>query len=125
MEFAYTPETSVSAIISSGSDVTVFLEEQAEDVGIDLTNAPEELALTDTGLAIPCRLAPLRIRIADATGETCEWQATVGFTNFPLLRPLFGHRGCLEFFTATLLGEVRQVVLNPNKTFSGLHILPP
>lgn len=115
----------LAGILSSGSDITVFLEEDARDIGIDLTGLPEEQGLTDTSLAIPYRRAPVTVRITDASGETCEWQTAVGFTTFPLLWPLLGHTGFLEFFTASLLGEPHQVVLDPNATFPGQHFLPP
>jgi hypothetical protein len=74
----------IAAIISSGSDVTVFPQEDADLLGIDLTATPEEEALLDNSLAIRYRPARVRIQVADGSGERCEWDTTVGFTAFPL-----------------------------------------
>jgi hypothetical protein len=115
----------LGCILSSGSDLTIFPEEEAGLVGIDLQAAPTEQALTDTGLALLFRRAGVPIRIADGSGETCEWDTTVAFTTFPLIWPLLGHTAFLEFFHVGLDGELREAVLSPNRSFQGLHTPPP
>jgi len=115
----------LGCILSSGSDLTVFPEEEADMVGIDLRAVQSEQALTDTGLAILFRRAPVRIRITDGSGETCEWDTRIGFTAFPLIWPLLGQTAFLEFFSANLHGELHEAVLAPNQTFQGQHTPPP
>jgi hypothetical protein len=115
----------LGCILSSGSDLTVFPEEEADFVGIDLHAAQNEQALTDAGLAILFRRAAVRIRIADGSGETCEWDTLIGFTAFPLIWPLLGQTAFLEFFNANLDGELHEAVLSPNGTFQGQHTPPP
>jgi hypothetical protein len=114
----------LAGILSCGSDITVFRDEDAEDIQVDLSQIPEEHALTDTGLALPCRLALVMVRITDAAGETCEWQTKVGFTNFPLVWPLLGHTGFLEYFTTSLLGESGEAILSRNPKFTGTYTPP-
>jgi hypothetical protein len=111
-------------ILSSGSDVTVFPEQEADLLGIDLSSIAEEEALTDTTLAIRYRPARVRLHVEDGNGEWCEWDTTVAFTNFPIGNPLLGHRWFLEFFEAKLLGDAQQAILTPNQTFSGQHHKP-
>jgi hypothetical protein len=60
------------------------------------------------------------LRLTDAR-ERCEWPAWVAFAPLPMRRGLLGFAGCLQFFTATFLGDVEEVDLDPNRLYPGTH----
>src|SRR5438309_424991 len=103
----------VQGHLDTASDDTVFPEAMAAKLGIDLTNAPVGEA-SGVGMAsVPLRFAEVTLRIANG-GERREWPAWVGFTSVPIRRPLLGFAGCLQFFSATFLGDREEVDLTVN-----------
>jgi hypothetical protein len=108
-------------LLDTGSDDTVFPDAVAAAVGIDLTQAPEfSLNLAARGL-VQCRYAIVSLLISDGR-ETFEWSAIVGFVSVPLLFPLLGHAGFLQFFDAEFRGADHEVILMPNRDFTGRRI---
>src|SRR5258708_2998525 len=90
----------VAAPVEPGADGQGFHDTVARDLGIDLTNAPQGAA---TGLAMnqsAIRYAEVIVRLAQGA-ERREWRAWVGFTSDPIIRPVLGFAGFLQFFTAT------------------------
>src|SRR5207247_7225902 len=112
----------IDACVDSAADDTVFPRHLAVRLGIDLTNAPQ-------GEARPAGYAPLpllysRVPLLLTDGfETCEWEAIVGFVAVPLRWVLLGHAGFLEFFDVHLRGARREVILTPNISFPGKHVI--
>ncbi len=109
-------------LLDTGSDDTIFPQGIATAIGIDLTNAPQlTIHLAGRG-PFPCRYAQAGLRITDGLTETYEWPAVIGFVPVPLLNPLFGHAGFLQFFDAEFRGADREVILKPNPSFPGQRI---
>jgi hypothetical protein len=108
--------------VDSASDDTIFPQTLAQSLGIDLTGAPRGEARPIDGVAIPYLYARIRLRISDGW-EQYEWEATVGFANLQLRWALLGHAGFLDFFDTTLFGFRREVILTPNSSFPGQHLI--
>ena len=105
-------------LLDTGSDDTVFSEQVARDIGLDLTNAP---TVTSVGVGqVPAlvRYAEVTLRLA-GNGDRHEWQARVGFTSVPLKQALLGFAGFLEYFTATFQGDREEVELTINSLYPG------
>jgi hypothetical protein len=107
------------ALLDTGSDDSVFPEDIATRIGIDLSSAP-----TGTGRGVGAspsaslRYAEVTLRIATAT-EQREWSGWVGFTAGPLRRPLLGYAGFLQFFDITFRGAREEVELAINAAYPG------
>src|SRR5262249_44049052 len=67
------------ALLDTGSDDTVFSEEVAVKIGLDLTNAPQGMAAGVGRANAHLRYAQVTLRMTDGH-EQHEWQAWVGFT---------------------------------------------
>jgi hypothetical protein len=105
--------------IDSGTDDTLFPKPLAAILGVAMTSPP------DVGEAQPVGGQPQRysygqvkLRVSDGT-EAYEWEAVVGFIDSPLVWPLLGHAGFLQFFDVQLLGAQRETVLTPNSSYPG------
>jgi hypothetical protein len=107
-----------TALLDTGSDDTVFPEDVAALIGLDLTNAPTGSASGVGMVAAPIRYAEVRLRLTDGN-EFREWPARVGFTPTPLKRGLLGFAGFFQFFTATFDGERELVELSVNSLYPG------
>lgn len=112
------------AHLDPGSDDCVFPSDIAEELGIDLTHAPEGEAAGVGQQPVTLRYAQVTFRIANG-GERCEWLAWIAFTDLPMNRPLLGFAGFLQFFTATFHGDQEVVELEANSLFPGTLVAPP
>jgi predicted aspartyl protease len=106
------------ALLDTGADDTIFPERVAHAIGIDLTGAPVGMAGGIGARVIPVRYAEVQLRLTDGR-ELREWTAWVGFTSIGLRWPLLGFAGCLQFFTATFLGDREEVELAVNSLYRG------
>ena len=108
--------------LDSGSDDTIVPVAVAHQTGIDLSGAPEgeSQGVGGNPIRYPCALVTLRI--SDGV-ESCSWQAMVGFINVPRRFGLLGLAGFLDYFDTRLLGQLREVQLEPNGLFPGRHIV--
>ena len=105
-------------LLDTGADDTIFPEDDANKLGIDLSNAPSGSA---SGVGMGpywVRYAKVTFRITDGQ-EQREWEGWVGFTSARLHRPLLGHAGFLQFFDATFRGDAEIVELTPNSSYAG------
>lgn len=109
-------------ILDTGADETVFELRVAAAIGVDLTGAPERKISLVGRPAFRCQYAQVLLRITDGVQETYEWPAIVGFVPIKLHRPLLGHAGFLQFFDVEFRGADHEVILLPNRTFSGRRI---
>jgi len=107
------------AILDTAADDTVFPESLAAQLGIDLTAAPTGAGSGVGLVTVPLRYAEVTLRIA-SPHEQREWQAWVGFTSGKLRRPILGFAGCLQYFTATFLGDQEEVELSVNRLYPGI-----
>jgi predicted aspartyl protease len=107
-----------TALLDTGADDSVFPEDVAALIGIDLTNAPPGAASGVGMVAAPIRYAEVQIRLTDGQ-EFREWPARVGFTSAPLKRGLLGFAGFFQFFTATFDGDREHVELTVNALYPG------
>jgi hypothetical protein len=107
----------LDALLDTGADDTVFPEAVANNLGVDLTNAPTgEGAGAGLG-AVRIRYAPVTLRLTDGR-EFREWTTLVGFA-LGLRQALLGYAGCLQFFTATFHGDLEEVELTVNGLYPG------
>jgi len=70
------------------------------------------------GVPLPVRYVQATLRLTDGT-EFREWTAWVGFAPVPMLWPLLGFAGFLQFFSASFLGDREEVELNVNSLYPG------
>jgi hypothetical protein len=105
-------------LLDTGADDTVFPEFVAAVIGIDLTNAPIGTASGAAASPVPLRYGLVTLRIASSQ-ERREWRAWVGFTSAPLIRPLLGFAGFLQFFDCLFRGAREEVELTINANYSG------
>jgi hypothetical protein len=108
----------VTALLDSGADDTVFSDQVALSIGLDLSNAPRHIM---SGVGSPPYIisyAPITIRLTDGK-EFREWPALVGFTSARMVHPLLGFAGCLQFFDALFRGEREEVELTINGLYPG------
>jgi hypothetical protein len=110
------------ACIDCASDDSVFPMRLARRLGIDLTNAPEGQVQAVAQSALPVKYARVTLLLADGF-ESCQWHAIVAFADVPLRWALLGHAGFLQFFDVNLRGALREVVVVPNGSFSGQHVI--
>ncbi len=106
------------ALLDTGADETVFPEELAAKVGVDLTMAPSGTARVIGHSLVPVRYAEVTLRITDGR-ERREWVGWVGFPSARMNRPLLAFAGFLQFFTATFLGDHEAVELTVNALYRG------
>ena len=113
----------VDGILDTGADETVFPEDVAARIGIDLTGAEErQVDLAGRPAPVRCRYAAVQLRITDGSHTAYEWTAVVAFAATRLHYSLLGHGGCLEFFDADFRGAAHEVILFPNSSFPGTQI---
>jgi hypothetical protein len=116
----------LDGLLDTGSDDTVFHEDHAVPLGIDLTGADEhQVQLVGRSLPVRCRYADVRFRITDGLRETYEWNAVVAFASTRLRYSLLGQSGFLEFIDADFRGADREVVLIPSRSFPGTQVPMP
>jgi hypothetical protein len=109
----------VQARIDSGSDETLFSEDVAARIGVDLANAAPEPFASQGGGSLTARFAQVTFRMTDGV-EFREWPAWVGFVPAGLLhRPVLDFGGFLQFFTTILDGDDEAVDLKVNRLFPG------
>lgn len=106
------------ALLDTGADDTVFPEYLAALIGIDLTNAPQGTASGVGSQGVPVKYAQVTLRLTDGK-ERREWPAWVGFTLAPMLYPMLGFAGCLQFFTSVFHGDREEVELTVNSLYPG------
>jgi hypothetical protein len=106
------------ALLDTGSDDTMFRDNDAARLGIDLTNAPSGIMGGVGSPPYPVRYAPLKLRLTDGIVYR-EWPALVGFTPARLNRVLLGFTGCLQFFTTTFHSDRAEVELAVNPLYPG------
>jgi hypothetical protein len=108
----------VGALLDTGADDTVFSEQLGRSIGLDLSNAPQH---TVTGVGSPPHViayAPITLRLTDGS-EYREWTALVGFTSAPMIHPLLGFAGCLQYFDALFCGAREVAELTANGLYPG------
>jgi hypothetical protein len=105
-------------VLDTAADDTIFSEILANQIGIDLDNAPTGFG-SGVGMSnIPLRYGQVRLRLTDRH-EQREWSTWVGFTPVRLPYPMLGFAGCLQFFTSTFQGDREEVELTVNRLYSG------
>jgi hypothetical protein len=108
----------VTGQLDTGADETIFPTSVAQQIGLDLSQAPSG-ATSGLGPGImPLRYAEVILRLTDGV-EFREWSSWVGFTPAPLKRALFGFGGFLQFFTAAFHGDREEIFLDVNALYRG------
>lgn len=105
-------------MLDTAADDTVFSENAAAKIGIDLTNAPTGEASGVGGAPVVVRYAAAELRLTDGQ-EFRRWPAWVAFTAAHLKQPLLGFAGCLQFFGAFFRGDREEVELEVNALYPG------
>ncbi len=108
----------IRALLDTGSDDTIFPEDLAAAIGLDLSHAPTRFltGIGPTGYRV--RYADVRLRLTDGI-EFRDWPASVAFTDAPMPLPTLGHTGCLQFFSAMFHGDRAEVELTTNPSYPG------
>ena len=110
----------IDGLLDTGSDDTVLEEWVAAHVGVDLTQAVHrDIGLVGRVQPVSVKYATVRLRLTDGTQEIYEWPAVIGFTPTKLRYPLFAYAGFLQFFNTDFHGGDCEVIVAPNKQFSG------
>jgi hypothetical protein len=107
-----------NGLVDPGSDDTVFSQDAANVIGIDLTHAPAGAAAGIGTNVVPVRYAKAVLRLTDGH-EFREWPAWIGFTPVALRQPLLGFSGFLQFFAAIFDGAAEQLQLTVNNIYPG------
>jgi hypothetical protein len=105
-------------LLDSGADDTVFPEDLAALVGIDLSTAVVGEVTGVSGVPVAVRFAEVRLRLTDGI-EFREWPARVAFAAMPMRRPLFGFAGFLQFYDVVFRGAAEVVELTVNHLYPG------
>ena len=110
--------TTVTALVDSGSDETVFPKDVADRLGIPLT--PVKTAISaHPGLSYKLWYGPVALSISDGL-VTRTWDATVAFTDAQFHIPfVLGYAGCLQYFDVTFRGRAEELELHRNSTYPG------
>jgi hypothetical protein len=106
------------ALLDTGADDSVFSDQVAAHLGINLAGAPIGAGAGAGSGAIPLRYAEVELRLSDGK-EQREWTAWVAFTAARMQHPMLGFAGVLQFFTATFRGETEEVQLTVNGLYPG------
>jgi hypothetical protein len=106
------------AVLDTAADDTVFPEELAVKIGLNLSNAPAGGGAGIGMGSVPLRYAEVTLRITDGS-EQREWTAWIGFTPVRLVYPSLGFAGFLQFFTTIFLGDREEVELTVNSLYRG------
>ena len=110
-----------TSVLDTGADDTVVPDWIAAAIGLDLTGIEERPIGLAGRTPLRCRYAPVEIQVSDGTGETYRWTAIVGFVDATVLpRPLLGYAGFLQYFDTEFRGADTEVILLPNRSFSGV-----
>jgi hypothetical protein len=113
----------MKSLLDTGADETVFPEDIAIRIGIDLTGAEErQTDLVGRPAPVRCRYAAVQLQITDGSRETYQWTAVVGFVATRLRYNLLGHGGFLQFFDVEFRGAAHEMILIPNASFSGTQL---
>lgn len=100
--------------LDSGSDDTVFHDDTAALLGIDLTHAPTGQAEGTTGAPVMLRYAEVSLQLRGPDGDILQWSATVAFAPRRRTYPLLGFAGFMQFFDTIFFGELEEIELDPN-----------
>jgi hypothetical protein len=112
-----------TSVLDTGADDTVLPDWIAASLGLDLTGADERSIGLAGRTPLRCRYAPVEIQISDGARETYRWTAVVGFIDTAVLpRPLLGYAGFLQYFDAEFRGANLEVLLIPNRSFTGVRV---
>lgn len=102
--------------LDTGSNECYCRVDEANALGIDLSNAISGLHQGIDGTPFRVLYAEVRFRLSD--GRThLEWPALIGFTTAPIRFALLCFAGFLQFFTAEFEGNFERVTLSPNALF--------
>lgn len=114
--FGPTGSIQYDAIADTGSEITVFPNLGA---GKDyLTSIKDSLRAIDGTSREVTRGKNIWLSLV-LDGEMYKWPCDVWFSPNPNSKPTLGHKGFLEYFTATFDGKKKELTLKPNKDFPG------
>jgi hypothetical protein len=101
------------ALVDTGADDTLVREYLVGPLGVAIHPA-DQVAITGMGGALTIvRFATVELELS-RSGRTYRWSTRIGF--YPGLKPILGHLGFLEHFTATFNGRQRQLTLQPGSS---------
>jgi len=121
--------TPVFALIDSGSEHVLAAPWLANAVGVNHSQAHDEIELGIGGQIIRVSFVDLRLRLHPARGsdeEYVEWECEVGLVNSwkPTFPVILGQQGFLDRFTVTLNRQAQMVAVEDWDAFDrrfGVH----
>lgn len=108
-------------MIDTGSDITLLPGVIAEDLGIDLAAAQESTVRGVGDQPIDTRDCHLVLELSDGS-LAYRWEAEVSLVIDKCAEShlaLLGHRGCLDYFSASFDADTYSVELLPAKRYPG------
>jgi hypothetical protein len=106
------------SLLDPAADDTVFPQQAAAQIGLDLGSAPMGEAAGVGGAKMLVRYAEATLRVTDGR-EFREWVARIAFSPARLNQPLLGFAGFLQFFGAHFFGDREEVELTVNSLYTG------
>ncbi len=105
-------------LVDTGADFTLFPRSIADKFVIPVDDSASQPIFGIGGTPLRAAPADTELELTDGV-ESYRWNTSALFVSFP--RPadqqtIFGHKGFLEYFTASFDGERRELELIPNNT---------
>ncbi|MGE4001395.1 MAG: aspartyl protease family protein [Planctomycetaceae bacterium] len=104
----------VDALVDTGSDITLFPEDVASNLGIDLTESPARPLSSALGVIADYRSAEVVLELRRGTSELFRWRTSVGFLSRQMVYSIVGTKGFFEFFALRYDASAGQLELLPN-----------
>ena len=102
-----------SALADTGADETLFSIDLADRLGLEIRDEDRTLIRGIEGTATTIWYAQVNLEVLTPGGGP-RWSARVGF--YLGTRPILGHAGFLDHFTARFNGRAKTLTLTPNGT---------
>ncbi len=103
----------LSALVDTGADETLLPVDLAERLGLELRDEARTVILGIVGNSTPIWYAQVNLEVLRPGGGP-RWSARVGF--YLGAKPILGHAGFLDHFTAKFNGRAKTLTLTPNGT---------
>jgi hypothetical protein len=102
----------LDGLLDTGSDPTVFPQDEALALGIALPAPINGTIKTAGGVLIAYRLAEAILELRGAA-VSVRWKTLIAFAEGPLSLIHLGTRGFLEHFHCTFFGPEKKILLTP------------
>ena len=109
------------AVFDPCADDTVLPMGLATVLGIPLRSASGHVVRW-RGQAFPLRFGRVELELSEDQGAFWRWPAVVSFSPAPILYPILGTCGCLQFSAPRFRGEDRVMEIDTNRSYPGTKV---